>query len=57
MGEGVFASGPLVPDLTLRVDPDNPDRHAFVEPEKEMSTDEYEAAIMVTRPLWGRWEE
>jgi hypothetical protein len=57
MGEGAFVAGRIVEHLVLRLDPDAPDRHGFVEPERKMTVAEYEAAITATRDQWRRWEE
>jgi hypothetical protein len=57
MGDGDFAAGPLARDLVLRPDPKRPDKHGFVEPEREMPAAEYDAAIAETREQWSRWEE
>jgi hypothetical protein len=57
MGEGGFDEGPLTDSLVLRLDPDRPDKHGFVEPHQEMPLADYEAAITATRPMWVRWEE
>jgi hypothetical protein len=56
-GEGAFASGRLADRLGLRLDPDQPERHAFVEPDTKMSLADYEAALTATRDGWRRWEE
>jgi hypothetical protein len=52
MGEGDFAAGPVAPNLLLRLDPDNPDIHGFVEPEQEMNVKEYQDALAATRDSW-----
>lgn len=57
MGEGEFHAGPFAPDLVFRPDPDDAEKHGFVEPERETSVQEYEEAITATRPQWTRWEE
>jgi hypothetical protein len=57
MGEGPFVAGPFVDGLALRPDPDDPDRHGFVEPDKAMKAADYESAITATRELWRLWEE
>jgi hypothetical protein len=57
MGEGAFVRGGVADHLVLRPDPENPERHGFVEPERKMPVAEYEAAIAATRDQWRRWEE
>jgi hypothetical protein len=57
MGEGAFVAGPIADRLALRPDPRAPDRHGLVEPDAEISVDDYEMAITATRDLWTRWEE
>lgn len=57
MGDGEFVAGPLAADLVLRPDPNRPNEHGFVEPEREMPVAEYEAAVTATRDQWSRWEE
>ncbi|MGH7172843.1 MAG: hypothetical protein ACRELG_21390 [Gemmataceae bacterium] len=57
MGEGAFVSGVVAEHLVLRIDPEEPERHGFVEPERKMPAAEYEAAIAATRDHWKRWEE
>jgi hypothetical protein len=37
--------------LRVRLDPNHPDRHAFVEPASMMTVDEYQAALCSTRAL------
>jgi hypothetical protein len=44
----------LGPDLTYRPDPDDPDRHGFVEPAYNMTQDDYRKSIAVTRDEWVR---
>jgi hypothetical protein len=42
-----------LPDrLAARPDPDDPARHVFIEPSREMSFEEYESALEETRSLW-----
>lgn len=41
-------------DLLTRADPENPDRHVFVEPRRSMATETYEIAIAKTRPHWRK---
>jgi hypothetical protein len=57
MGNGDFASGPLVDGLCLRLDPDMPNTHAFVEPDGRMHLKDYEAALANTQGQWQKWEE
>jgi hypothetical protein len=57
MGEGAFVADRIAEHLVLRPDPEAPDRHGFVEPERKMTVAEYEAAITSTRDQWKRWEE
>ena len=43
----------LPTDLRVRLDPEEPQRHAFIEPTREMSLEQYEHALRVTtRRLW-----
>ena len=57
MGEGEFLAGPVASDLVLRLDPERPNQHGFVEPDKKMLLTDYEKAIAATRELWIRWGE
>lgn len=57
MGDGVFEAGCIAPRLSLRLDPEHPDTHGFVEPDAKMSVSEYEGAIASTRCKWLRWSE
>jgi hypothetical protein len=57
MGDGAFVTDPVADGLVLRPDPKRPDRHGFVEPEREMPVPDYEAAITATRENWSTWEE
>lgn len=41
-------------DLRVRVDPRGPERHAFIEPAREMSFEAYQQALHSTRTLWQR---
>ena len=40
--------------LTVRLDPDRPEEHAFVEPAYAMPVEAYVMAIGATRPHWQR---
>lgn len=42
----------LPDELRARPDPKNPRRHAFIEPARETSFEEYEHALEETRELW-----
>ncbi len=42
----------LPDELRARLDPEDPRRHAFIEPAREMSFEEYEQALEETRDLW-----
>ena len=42
----------LPAELVYRPDPDDPDRHGFIEPRWWMSFEEYQRAIHSTRGLW-----
>ena len=53
MGSGSFASGPIAPDLVLRVDPRKPTKHGFIEPERIMDLEECRRAIEATQDLWA----
>ena len=57
MGAGIFATGSIAFRLSLRLDPELPDTHGFVEPDVKMSVSEYEGAITTTRSQWVRWSE
>jgi hypothetical protein len=57
MGDGPFVASPVSPDLVLRPDPKDPDRHGFVEPARSMTLDEYLAALAATRDSWSRIAE
>lgn len=52
MGEGPFVAGKVAPGLALRPDPEAPERHGFVEPERPVPLEQYETALSVTRDLW-----
>jgi len=39
--------------LTLRVDPNNPSRHGFVEPIEAMNLDEYQEVLASSRGSWS----
>jgi len=56
VGEGPFVDGPVAPGLRLRVDPRS-SRHGFIEPDREMTLDDYQAALAATRDLWVRIAE
>jgi hypothetical protein len=57
LGEGEFLAGAIAADLVLRPDPEQPEKHGFIEPERKMTVKEYEDAIAATRPSWKIWEE
>lgn len=57
MGEGGFGAEPIAAGLAFRPDPDMPDRHGFIEPDRAMPLPEYVRALEATRDLWQRWEE
>jgi hypothetical protein len=57
MGEGAFAEQPVANRLTLRLDPDDPGNHGFVEPDAKMKKEDYESALAATCDQWQRWEE
>ena len=42
----------LPDELRARPDPKDPQRHAFIEPMRQMSFEEYEQALEETRGLW-----
>lgn len=45
-------------DLSIRPDPARPDRHAFVEPARDVSLEIYESSLAATRPSWKQvWPE
>lgn len=39
--------------LAYRPDPDDPERHGFIEPISRMPFEGYESAVRATRELWG----
>jgi hypothetical protein len=39
-------------ELGYRPDPDDPDRHGYIEPSRQMPFEEYQRAIHNTRGLW-----
>jgi hypothetical protein len=57
MGVGAFAEGQVAAQLRLRLDPDDPETHGFVEPDGKMVLADYEAALAATRDRWQKWEE
>jgi hypothetical protein len=57
MGEGPFVPDRIANGLRLRLDPDKPEQHGFVEPDVRMNADEYESALQATRDEWRKWEE
>jgi hypothetical protein len=57
LGEGPFLAASVVERLSLRLDPDHPEKHGFVEPDQRMALSDYEAALAATQPVWHRWEE
>jgi hypothetical protein len=46
----------LGPNLIVRPDPRNPDRHAFVEPAAPMPLSELQQALCLTAATWKRFE-
>jgi hypothetical protein len=56
MSEGPFERGDISDGLLLRPDPDNPSKHGFVEPAREMSIDEFQECLAQTRDQWVRDE-
>ncbi len=57
MGKGAFAEDQVAERLFLRLDPDDPEKHGFVERDDKMNLADYEAALGATRDQWQRWEE
>jgi hypothetical protein len=57
MGEGPFVEGPLADRLLFRPDPQQPDRHGFVEPMASMPIGDYQVALAATRDQWVIDEE
>src|SRR5262249_49399053 len=57
MGKGPFSEDQVADHLCLRLDPDDPEKHGFVEPDDKMNLGEYEAALAATQDQWQRWEE
>jgi hypothetical protein len=52
MGTGPFEAGEVAEGVALRLDPDAPQRHGFVEPERTMTADEYQQALAATQKEW-----
>jgi len=52
MGEGAFISEKLTEYLTLRVDPERPDEHGFVEPAFKMLWTEFQGHLAATQDRW-----
>ena len=42
--------------IVCRIDPDDPDRHGFLEPIRPMALSEYQEALTETRDAWRKWE-
>jgi hypothetical protein len=57
MEDDAFAPGRVADRLSLRLDPNNPERHGLVEPDDRMKVEDYETALVATRDQWQRWEE
>lgn len=55
-GDGDFQAGSLTKDLDFRPDPSDPAVHGFVEPSREMTAAEYQAALSATQDLWLKVE-
>lgn len=47
--------GQLGPDLWVRDDPKHPQRHAFVEPARQMGFSTYQEALCATGPRWKEY--
>jgi hypothetical protein len=43
-------------ELTTRPDPDDPERHWFIEPLRPMTLEQYKQALWETRDLWRKYE-
>lgn len=57
MGEGPFTSGSFTEHLMLRLDPEKPQKHGFVEPVVRMAVADYQQALARTRGYWRIDEE
>lgn len=57
LGDGAFLAGSVTDALVLRLDPDRPDQHGFVEPASPMLLSLYESALEATLDFWVCWEE
>jgi hypothetical protein len=56
LGQGLFEAGLLTNELALRLDPDKPEAHGFVEPSQSVNIHAYQAAIAQTQSNWTREE-
>jgi hypothetical protein len=52
MGEGDWCAAPLCDRLSLRPDPEDPECHGFVEPDRPMPLAEHRGAVAAT---WSAW--
>jgi len=52
LGQGTFESGNLNDNLSLRIDPDRPANHGFVEPAHTMLLIEYRKYLEATQNQW-----
>ena len=57
MGKGEFKEELVTERLNLRLDPDRPNKHGFVEPHDKMAIEDYEASLSATRESWQLWTE
>jgi hypothetical protein len=54
MGEGPFITAPFCDGLHFRPDPNDPQCHGLVEPNRPMPLGDYRAAIETTHPDWAK---
>ena len=57
MGEGPFIEDAIAPELKLLFDPEDPERHGFIEPDRAMPLHEYTRALHATQDQWRVDEE
>jgi hypothetical protein len=56
-GTGPWQDGPFAHGLQLHPDPEDPEGHGFVEPDRVMPLELYEGCLGATRDEWRRWDE
>jgi hypothetical protein len=57
IGDGTFEAGKIADRLLLRLDPDRPAKHGFVEPDQKMSTADFRSALAAMCDQWHKWVE